>query len=46
MYITNNIFVAWANNAKAAGIDLNLNDGWGDLMELATRHKTTNEINN
>jgi len=32
--------------AEAAGIDLNLNDGWGDLIELATRHKTTNEINN
>jgi len=30
--------------AEIAGIDLNLNDGWGDLIELATRHKTMSEI--
>jgi len=28
--------------AEAAGIDLNLNDGWGDLIEQATKYQTTN----
>ncbi|GAG59600.1 unnamed protein product [marine sediment metagenome] len=26
--------------AEAAGINLNINDGWGDLIELATRYET------
>jgi hypothetical protein len=29
--------------AEAAGIDLNLNDGWGDLIEQATKYQTTIE---
>ena len=28
--------------AEAAGIDLNMNDGWGDLIELATKYRTMN----
>jgi len=28
--------------AEAAGINLNMNDGWGDLIELATRYQTSN----
>jgi len=30
--------------AEAAGIDLDMNDGWGDLIELATKHETMKEI--
>jgi len=32
--------------AEAAGVNLNLNDGWGDLIELATKHETMKEITN
>lgn len=28
--------------AEAAGINLNINDGWGDLIELATKYQVTN----
>lgn len=28
--------------AEAAGVNLNMNDGWGDLIELATKHETMN----
>jgi len=28
--------------AEAAGINLDINDGWGDLIELATKYKNTN----
>jgi len=31
--------------AEAAGIKLNINDGWGDLIELATRYETLNGSN-
>jgi len=31
--------------AEAAGINLNVNDGWGDLIEQATRHETINDSN-
>jgi hypothetical protein len=30
--------------AEIAGINLNLNDGWGDLIELATKHQAINGI--
>ena len=29
--------------AEAAGIKLNINDGWGDLIELATKYETIKE---
>ena len=28
--------------AEIAGINLNINDGWGDLIELATKYQATN----
>jgi len=31
--------------AEAAGIDLNLDDGWGDLIELATEYQVNNKNN-
>lgn len=32
--------------AEAGGINLNMNDGWGDLIEQATKHETMKEITN
>lgn len=30
--------------AEAAGIALNMNDGWGDLIELATKYRTMDSV--
>ena len=30
--------------AEVTGINLNINDGWGDLIELATKHETMNNF--
>ncbi len=30
--------------AEAAGVDLGINNGWGDLIELATKYQATNKL--
>ena len=32
--------------AEAAGVNLNMKDGWGDLIELATKYETMKENEN